>query len=79
MGTEFFQGRSLNIYEFVNSMGMKEQISVDPYFGLPFKQTIFESSKAGDTIKEKHTFTKIEIGQIKDADVTLPANYVMSS
>ena len=72
VGSENFDDRALTIIEYTNPAGNKERLSVDKYYGLPLRQVIYD---ADGIIKEKHTFTKIAVGQLQEEDVTLPPQY----
>ena len=74
VGSEFFDDRKLKIIEFVNREEKRERLSVDPYYGLPLRQVIFA---ADNTMEEQHTFINLEVGQIKESEVTVPTQYAL--
>lgn len=79
VGTEMFDDRQLQVIEFFNSAGKRERLSIDNYYGLPFRQVIYSSADMDADIEEEHTFTDISVGQVKASAVTLPADYVLIS
>lgn len=74
VGSEVLLNRDLKIIEFINAEGKKEHWSLDNYYGLPSRQVIYSSD---DKVEESHTFTKLSVGQVRQEEVTLPAEYVL--
>lgn len=74
VGSEVMLNRDLTIIEFMNSDGKKERWSLDDFYGLPSRQEIYS---VDDEIEESHTFIKLSVGQVREEDVTLPAEYVL--
>ncbi len=75
VGSENYDNRAATIIEYTTAAGKIIKMSLDTFYGLPLKQE--EYTLLGDerTLQEKHTFTQISVGNVKTAEVTLPANY----
>ena len=79
VGTEVFDGRQLQIIEFLNPEGKRERLSLDDYYGLPFRQVVYSSAHENAGVEEEHTFTDIVVGQVQSADVMIPVDYSLIS
>lgn len=74
---EVINNRKTTVIEYTNSQGQKERLALDRYYGLPLKQLIYVTEGDEETISEKSTFSKVSTGNVKNADVTLPAEYLV--
>ncbi len=70
--TQTVNGRSAVILEYQNKRGQIEQLWVDDFYGFPLRQEIFSDN---EEIIEKHTFSRIEVGNVKESKVTLPSKF----
>ncbi len=77
VGTETFDDRSTVILEYLNSLGKKEKLNVDTFYGLPLRRTITEVQEEDEVILERYSFTKMDVGVVKTSDVTLPSTYTV--
>ena len=74
---ERFDNRDLTIIEFTNPLGKSERLSLDNYFGVPVRQVIYVLQDDQEVVLDKHTFTRLDVNNIKNADVTLPEGYAI--
>ena len=72
-GSETFDNRALTIIEYTNKAGQRERLSVDQFSGLPVRQRIY----TGMEQPVMHTFTKIQVEQVKESQVTVAGDYVL--
>jgi len=75
VGTENFENRAATIIEYTNDAGMTERVSIDTYYGLPLRQEIYSQQGDERVLQQKHTFTRQAVGSVKNAEVTLSAEY----
>ncbi len=70
-GDEIFDGRSLKRFDLPKDKGYKISISIDKYSGLAIKRTVYDFKDDEEMILEKHTFTDLELNNVKKAEVSL--------
>ncbi|HLD72838.1 MAG TPA: hypothetical protein VJA23_04595 [Candidatus Nanoarchaeia archaeon] len=68
---ETFDGRSLEVFEMVKEKISKISVSIDKYSGLAIKRTVYDFKDDEEMILEKHTFTNLELNNVKKAEVSL--------
>lgn len=68
---EFFDGRSLIVYEYTNDLGRVERLSVDKYYGLPLKWNVYEKDDDRLVAIKKFTFKDVSVGNVKNSEVTV--------
>lgn len=68
---ETFDGRSLKVFEIVKDKVSKISVAIDKYSGLAIKRTVYDFKDDEEMILEKHTFTNLELNNVKKAEVSL--------
>ncbi|GEM_PF-4473532 len=68
---ETFDGRSLKVFEMVKDKVSKISVAIDKYSGLAIKRTVYDFKDDEEMILEKHTFTNLELNNVKNAEVSL--------
>lgn len=71
-GTERVESRSTTI---VNLPEEKQRFWLDDYYGFPLKYVRYELRGDVEQVLEKHTFSKVQVNQVKTSDVTMPTGY----
>lgn len=74
VGKERFDDREADILEYPVTGG-KVRISVDTYSGIPLKWDVYDVDGDEEILREEDTFTQLVPGNIKAADLTIPAGY----
>ncbi len=76
VGTEKIDNRATLIIKYLNKEGLTEKLWLDEFYGVPMRQVVFAPQQDNEeTELLKHTFTKIKIGSVKEADVTVPESF----
>ena len=75
VGTLVIENRQTTILEYINADGKREQLFVDNYYGVPLQQIIYKNEE--NDILEKHLFTKMSVGNVKDSEITMPSSYIL--
>ena len=74
VGTERVETRAATIIQ-EDSTDKKVKLWLDDYYGFPLKYVRYSLQGGEELILEKHTFSKVQVGQVKTADVTMPVGY----
>ncbi len=68
---ETFDGRSLKVFDVIKDKVSKISVSIDTYSGLAIKRTVYDFKDDEEMVLEKHTFTNLELNNVKNAEVNL--------
>ena len=74
VGTERVETRATTIIR-EDSTDKKVKLWLDDYYGFPLREVVYKVVGDQEVVLEKHTFSKVQVGQVKTADVTMPTGY----
>lgn len=76
---ETINNRRAMVIEYTNAQGLIERLAVDTYSGIPLRQEIFTLNLDEMELQQRNTFDLKGENIVKNADVTLPAEYTVVS
>lgn len=74
-GTEVFDNRNALVVEYQTPSGKTEKVSIDRFYSLPLRREVYTQEDDRLVLQRKYTFTNINVGNVKNDEVALPAGY----